>query len=137
MKRSRSGQKSVDPNKSATALRALKVLEVLADARTPVSAGEVAGAIGAERSTAYRMLATLMDAGYVERDPHTRGYRLGYKILTLSRPLLRFELNYIPILPSKRSERPKHQLLRPGLFCVINSIRKINNHQAFVSDRSV
>ena len=88
MRRSRSGQKSVDPNKSATALRALRVLEVLADARTPVSAGEVAGVIGAERSTAYRMLATLMDAGYVERDPRTRGYRLGYKILTLSRPLL-------------------------------------------------
>lgn len=78
----------VDPNKSTTALRALKVLETLAQARGPLSAAEVAGVIGAERSTAYRMLMTLMEAGYVVRDPRTRAYRLGYKILALSRPLL-------------------------------------------------
>lgn len=84
----RARRKTVDPNKSATALRALKVLEVLSEARAPISAAEVAVVIGAERSTAYRMLMTLMDAGYVQRDPRTRGYRLGYKILSLSRPLL-------------------------------------------------
>jgi DNA-binding IclR family transcriptional regulator len=78
----------VDPNKSATALRALKVLEALAQARSALSAVEVAGIIGAERSTAYRMLMTLMEAGYVVRDQRTRAYRLGYKILALSRPLL-------------------------------------------------
>lgn len=79
---------AVDPNRSATALRALKVLEVLAQARAPVSAAEVAERIGTERSTAYRMLMTLLAAGYAARDPRTRAYRLGYKILTLSRPLL-------------------------------------------------
>jgi DNA-binding IclR family transcriptional regulator len=80
--------RTVDPNKSATALRALRVVEVLAEARTPLSAAQVAGIIETERSTAYRMLMTLMEAGYVVRDPRTRGYRLGYKILTLSRGLL-------------------------------------------------
>ena len=84
----RTRPKTVDPNKSATALRALNVLEVLSQARAPMSAAEVAVVIDAERSTAYRMLMTLMDAGYVQRDPRTRGYRLGYKILSLSRPLL-------------------------------------------------
>ncbi len=84
----RTRRKTVDPNKSATALRALNVLEVLSQARAPMSAAEVAVVIDAERSTAYRMLMTLMDAGYVQRDPRTRGYRLGYKILSLSRPLL-------------------------------------------------
>ena len=81
-------RRSVDPNKSTTALRALKVLEVLAQARAPASAAEVGERIGAERSTAYRMLTTLMEAGYVVRDPKTRGYRLGHKILSLCRPLL-------------------------------------------------
>ena len=79
---------AVDTNKSATALRALKVLEALAQSRDALSATEVAGIIGAERTTAYRMLMTLMEAGYVVRDHRARAYRLGYKVLTLSRALL-------------------------------------------------
>jgi DNA-binding IclR family transcriptional regulator len=34
------------------------------------------------------MLMTLMEAGYVVRDQHQRAYRLGYKVLTLSRAML-------------------------------------------------
>ena len=83
-----SRRRAADPNKSTTALRALKVVEVLAQARAPLAAAEVAGIIGTERSTAYRMLMTLMEAGYVVRDLRTRGYRLSYKILTLTRGLL-------------------------------------------------
>ena len=79
---------AVDTNKSATALRALRVLEALAQSRDALSATEVAGIIGAERTTAYRMLMTLMEAGYVVRDHRARAYRLGYKVLTLSRALL-------------------------------------------------
>lgn len=79
---------TADPNKSTTALRALRVLETLAQARGALSTTEVAGIIGAERSTAYRMLMTLMAAGYVVRDPQSRVYRLGHKVLELSRPLL-------------------------------------------------
>lgn len=77
-----------DSNKSTTALRALKVLEILGATRAPRSVAEVAAGIGADRSTAYRMLMTLMDAGYVVRDDRTRNYRLGYKILMLSKWLL-------------------------------------------------
>jgi DNA-binding IclR family transcriptional regulator len=80
-------REAIDPNKSATALRALKVLEALAHSRGALSASEVAAIIGAERSTAYRMLMTLMEAGYVVRDQRARAYRLGYKVLTLSRAL--------------------------------------------------
>ncbi len=81
-------RESIDPNKSATALRALRVLEALAQSRHALSASEVAGIIGVERSTAYRMLMTLMEAGYVMRDERQRAYRLGFKVLTLSRALL-------------------------------------------------
>lgn len=81
-------REAIDTNKSATALRALKVLEALAQSRHALSASEVAGIIGVERSTAYRMLMTLREAGYVVRDQHQRAYRLGYKVLTLSRSML-------------------------------------------------
>jgi DNA-binding IclR family transcriptional regulator len=77
-----------DSNKSATALRALRVLEILGGSRVPVSVAEVAGGIGADRSTAYRMLMTLIDAGYVVRDARTRNYQLSYRILALGKWLL-------------------------------------------------
>jgi IclR helix-turn-helix domain len=52
-------REAIDP--SATALRALKVLGALAQSRDALSATEVADIIGVERSTAYRMLMTLME----------------------------------------------------------------------------
>jgi DNA-binding IclR family transcriptional regulator len=78
----------IDPNKSVTALRALRVLEILGAARVPVGVAEVASGIGADRSTAYRMLMTLHDAGYVLRDESGKNYQLGYKLLSLSSALL-------------------------------------------------
>jgi DNA-binding IclR family transcriptional regulator len=78
----------IDPNKSATALRALRVLEILGEAREPLGVAEVASGIGADRSTAYRMLMTLHDAGYVVRDESGKNYQLGYKLLSLSSSLL-------------------------------------------------
>lgn len=79
----------LDSNKSSTALRAISVLEFLAEKRRGVSVAEVAEAIEADRSTAYRMLMTLRDAGYVDRDESGKTYALGYKLLTLSGALLR------------------------------------------------
>ena len=77
-----------DTNKSATALRALEVMEILAEAGHPVSVAQVAEGIGADRSTAYRMLMTLHGAGYVTRDASQKNYQLGYKLLSLSRRLI-------------------------------------------------
>jgi len=78
----------VDSNKSTTAMRALEVMEILAEAGRPVSVAEVAEGIRADRSTAYRMLMTLHAAGYVARDASQKNYQLGYKLLWLSRRLL-------------------------------------------------
>lgn len=63
-------------------------MEILGAARRPVSVAEVAEGIAADRSTAYRMLMTLLEAGYVNRDPALKNYQLGYKLLSLTRNLL-------------------------------------------------
>ncbi|HET7717582.1 MAG TPA: IclR family transcriptional regulator [Bauldia sp.] len=78
-----------NPNTSRTALRALSVLELMAEAGGPVTVADIAEGIGADRSTAYRMLLTLAEAGYVLREASGRRYRLGYRLLSLSRSLLR------------------------------------------------
>lgn len=77
-----------DSNKSSTALRALHVMEMLGTAGRPLSVADVADGINADRSTAYRMLMTLHDAGYVRRDASEKYYQLGYKLLSLTKGLL-------------------------------------------------
>jgi len=78
----------IDTNVSATALKALNVLDFIGEQRQPLSVMEVAVGIGADRATAYRMLITLVQAGYVTRDKISKSYRLSFKVLSLGRHLL-------------------------------------------------
>jgi len=77
-----------DSNISATALKALAVLDLMGEQRQPVTVGEVAEKVGADRATAYRMLMTLVQAGYVRRDAGAKLYRLSFKVLSLARHLV-------------------------------------------------
>jgi len=78
----------INKNKSATALKALQVLEVVAASSQPVSVQDVAEQVRADKTTAYRMLMTLVEAGYVLRDHVSKRYSLSYKVVSLSRNLL-------------------------------------------------
>jgi DNA-binding IclR family transcriptional regulator len=73
---------------SSTALKALRVLEVVAAEPRPLSLAEVARRSSLDKSAAHRMLATLLSAGYVHRDPDSRRYALSYRVVSLSRNLL-------------------------------------------------
>lgn len=84
--------------------RALTLLEALGSdevvAAGGFTVGELAAINGREKSQVSRMLATLADAGFAERDPESRRYRLGWRVfalatrsgdqrlLTASRPIL-------------------------------------------------
>ncbi len=72
---------------SQTVLKALAVLECVADADRPLSASEVAGLCKISRPTAYRLLTTLAARDYVTQvnGPY---FRLGAQALSLSRKLL-------------------------------------------------
>ncbi len=63
--------------------RAAAVLMALSrerSGRSELSVSEVASAIGRERSQVSRMLKTLASVGFVEQDPETRSYRLGWQL---------------------------------------------------------
>jgi DNA-binding IclR family transcriptional regulator len=64
--------------------RAAELLEAVAAAPEPLPAPALADACGLNRSTAWRILATLEHHGLVERDPETSRYRLGVGILKLA-----------------------------------------------------
>lgn len=67
--------------------RAMQVLELLAETQR-LNVTEVADALGQTKTTAFRILATLQSAGYVEKDERTSQYSLSFKIVTLSYTLM-------------------------------------------------
>ncbi len=70
-----------------TVERALRVLERVASFPRPASLTEIANAATLHPSTTYRLLGTLVQTGYVTRDSRTGLYRLGLKLLRISRAL--------------------------------------------------
>jgi DNA-binding IclR family transcriptional regulator len=56
--------------------RGVDVLEILGE-RGSVRLAELPGLLNVSRATAFRLLTTLQQRGYVERLPDQRGYRLG------------------------------------------------------------
>ncbi|WP_424936456.1 MULTISPECIES: IclR family transcriptional regulator [Bacteria] len=53
---------------SQTLSRGIRILEILSDARSPLTIDELAARLGVHRSIAYRLLRTLEDHGLVIRD---------------------------------------------------------------------
>jgi len=79
---------SIKQGVSTTAIKALRALEFVSEAKTPLSSKEVAGLMNCDKITAYRMLLTLEAAGYIKHDPITNRYSLSYKVISLGRNLL-------------------------------------------------
>ena len=63
--------------------RAVTMLEAFTDERPSWSAGDLAEAVGLNRTTVYRLLTALESAEYVARDPATDSYRLGSGLIAL------------------------------------------------------
>jgi DNA-binding IclR family transcriptional regulator len=61
--------------------KAVRVLDALLQAPTGLTPTDVAAAIGSNRSTAFRLLTSLEQAGLLGRDSLTGRYRLGVKLL--------------------------------------------------------
>ncbi|HEX2997653.1 MAG TPA: IclR family transcriptional regulator [Anaerolineales bacterium] len=79
-----------EPNESIlsqTVLKALDVLECIANADEPVSAPEVAKLLKISRPTAYRLIATLVSRGYVAEVDDAR-FHLGTQALSLGTKVL-------------------------------------------------
>jgi IclR family pca regulon transcriptional regulator len=63
--------------------RGLQILEVFSEASPSLSLTEIASTVGLDKSTVFRFVYTLESLGYLERDPETKRYRPGLKVLRL------------------------------------------------------
>lgn len=84
--------------------RAIRLLDVLSDGNS-WKLSELSEALDLNSSTAYRLLATLVNYNYVERDEKSGGYRLGLSCLELARAY--YDANDI-----RRNARPELETLR-------------------------
>jgi DNA-binding IclR family transcriptional regulator len=64
--------------------RAAALLKAVANSKQPLTVVELAAQCGLNRSTAWRLLATLDSQGLVERDPATQRYSVGYAIFQIA-----------------------------------------------------
>lgn len=68
--------------------RGLKIMELLAASSDTIGTTELANHLGIDKSSASRLVQTLVMYGYAEQDTDTRRYRLGPQVVRLSRTLL-------------------------------------------------
>jgi len=65
--------------------RGLELLEIISKSQDPMGLPELAEILEVDRSTVHRLSATLLQRGYVNQDPVTKRYTIGYKVVELSR----------------------------------------------------
>ncbi|MDR7319405.1 transcriptional regulator, IclR family [Brevibacillus centrosporus] len=58
--------------------RALQLLQLVGESKDPISIVDLAEKSGMNRTTVWRLIGTLENHGFIERDPLTKGYLLGY-----------------------------------------------------------
>ena len=75
--------------------RALNILLIIADETLPVSIARIVECSGLNRTTVWRLLVTLEDCGFVEKDPISKGYLLGYNASRLCSDIMD---NYAPLI---------------------------------------
>ena len=68
--------------------RAVAILDALTVARDYLGVTELSNQLGLHKSTVHRLLASLRKGGLVERDPATRKYRLGVRLVELGNAVL-------------------------------------------------
>lgn len=94
----RTATSDLEKSTSLTMLKGLTILEYVASQSGTLAVGEVAAAIGMDKSTVSRLLASLRVAGYV-RQGRDRRYQLTSKLLFLTR-------NFVPAEHLREAARP-------------------------------
>lgn len=68
-----------------TVAKALRIMDLFTEETPELRLADVAERAGLDRSTAYRMVQTLCDFGYLARIEETKKYRLGATVVRLAR----------------------------------------------------
>lgn len=79
----RSAKDRGDESGSRSVRRAIAIFEFMMTRGRPVTIAEIIGALEIPKSTAYDLVNTLVEAGYISPDGRNRGLFLGHKVFEL------------------------------------------------------
>jgi IclR family KDG regulon transcriptional repressor len=83
------GVKATPPDNTVNSvIRALTILDLLGKSNGELGITEISQELRLHKSTVYRLIATLVGAGYVQQNPQTEKYRLGIHLAELGMTVL-------------------------------------------------
>lgn len=119
------------------AARAFRILEAFGTAPQPLSLGELAGITGLGKSAVQRSVFTLLELGYVERDPQDRGYLPGRRLLDRSFDFLRshplVERATSVLLELRRNARERVDLSLFDDLSIVYAVRLQSKRETFTA----
>lgn len=77
-------EKYASASGSQTVDRALMLLKMIAASYEPITIPQICEQTGFNRTTVWRLLYSLENSGFVERDEKSKGYQIGYAATSLS-----------------------------------------------------
>ncbi|MGU3401227.1 IclR family transcriptional regulator [Brucellaceae bacterium D45D] len=117
------------PSYSAPALtKGLEVLELLAEARSPLTMKEIADGLGRSKNEIFRMLVALQERGYIERDAETDAFSLTDRLFKLglhtpsAQDLMTAAMPELSIIASDSQQSPHLVVLNHGLTVVTAAV---------------
>lgn len=75
-------------DRSSAVEKALRIIEAVVRASSPITMGAIERATGLPRPTAHRVTNGLIEAGYIEREPRQRGHGPGPRLMAVAHQLL-------------------------------------------------
>lgn len=96
--------------RSQSTARALAVLDLLEAAHNGLGVREIARRLKLAPSIVQRLLATLADFGYVERNPNGQSYRIGFRLFQVGRSYLAHNDLHSLTLPELRELAERHHV---------------------------
>ncbi len=98
------------------------------------SISELSQFLGIGKSTVHRLLDTLQFYGYVEKDPETKRYKLGWElykigqVIPLQNQLFDINQNYLMDLSHETHETVNLGMLKRGEVVIISKIEGVRDH---------
>ncbi len=132
MKTSRASVDSGTAYTVKSLVKALNILEVLAEEDPPYTLTQLSRRLRLHVSTVHRLLANLLRHGFVEEDPLTGGYQLSFRVLRMGLSVLDrldFRRVALPLLRelNQRTKETVHLAILQGTQAI--SIEKFDSPQ--------